>query len=99
MSLATRNIPSADNRPAEEAWTQEEQERHAAGRAITVALAQKRAKSIYLANEHETVRFEVDGDNITITHRTRMQAFIVTMSRDQARGEYSRLLAAGYWKW
>jgi hypothetical protein len=44
-SNATKHIPSADNRPSDISWTEEEKARRAAGRAVTVAMAEARDKA------------------------------------------------------
>lgn len=93
MSLTTRNLPSADNRPA----TAAEQVANRAARIKADA-----AKPLFcLATATAIVKFVVDADAGTVTiHRT-VGDFLrrSTVSTEQARKEYQHLLASGYSAW
>ena len=132
------NIPSADNRPADETmpvWTPEQLARFAQGRANQIAAAQARASAktaaalaqlyptgdapksvaayaakvadakpltVTLANATNTVEFRVNADDtITVIRKAEFErrGKRSVMTRDEARREYRKLLASGWYRW
>jgi hypothetical protein len=101
--ITDENRESVMDRPSETPWTPKERARHAAGRAVTVAMAQARAAKnkikVTLATETDMVTFERDGDLVLISRVDGPYLDRFTTSLDHGRAEYRRLLKAGYWRW
>lgn len=61
----------------------------------------KTTNPIILANEKETVEFRPAGVTVEVVRKSPFMRFGLKMHvpTEEARKEYARLLATGYWRW